>query len=46
LSILSKPAGIGLLVRTEAEGKAEETIIEDLEFLQKQWEKIKQEANT
>ncbi|AUC60405.1 ribonuclease E Rne [Cyanobacterium sp. HL-69] len=46
LSILSKPAGMGLLVRTEAEGKAEETIIEDLEFLQKQWEKIKQEANT
>ncbi|MGY6530232.1 MAG: Rne/Rng family ribonuclease [Cyanobacterium sp.] len=46
LSILSKPAGMGLLVRTEAEGKAEETIIEDLEFLQKQWEKIKQEASS
>ncbi|AFZ46303.1 ribonuclease, Rne/Rng family [Cyanobacterium stanieri PCC 7202] len=46
LSILSKPAGMGLLVRTEAEGKAEETILEDLDFLQKQWEKIKQEANS
>jgi ribonuclease E len=32
LGILVKPAGMGLLVRTEAEGKAEEAIIEDLEF--------------
>jgi ribonuclease E len=46
LSILSKPAGMGLLVRTEADGKPEENIIEDLEFLQKQWEKIQQEANS
>ncbi|NJO94558.1 MAG: ribonuclease E/G, partial [Hydrococcus sp. RM1_1_31] len=37
LAILVKPAGMGLLVRTEAEGKAEEAIMEDLEFLQKQW---------
>lgn len=44
LAILVKPAGMGLLVRTEAEGKAEEAIIEDLEFLQKQWETIQQTA--
>ncbi|RPH91101.1 MAG: Rne/Rng family ribonuclease, partial [Chroococcales cyanobacterium metabat2.561] len=44
LGILVKPAGMGLLVRTEAEGKAEEAIIEDLEFLQKQWENIQQMA--
>ena len=44
LAILMKPAGMGLLVRTEAEGKAEEAIIEDLESLQKQWETIQQQA--
>ncbi|MBR8827652.1 MAG: Rne/Rng family ribonuclease [Gomphosphaeria aponina SAG 52.96 = DSM 107014] len=44
LAILVKPAGMGLLVRTEAEGKAEEAIMEDLEFLQKQWESIQQQA--
>ena len=43
LAILVKPAGMGLLVRTEAEGVAEEAIIEDLEFLQRQWETIQQE---
>jgi ribonuclease E len=37
---------MGLLVRTEAEGRAEEAIIEDLEVLQKQWEAIQQEANS
>jgi ribonuclease E len=36
---------MGLLVRTEAEGTAEEAIIEDLDLLQKQWDKIQQEAN-
>ncbi len=46
LAILIKPAGMGLLVRTEAEGKAEEAIMEDLEFLQKQWELIQQRANS
>jgi len=46
LAILLKPAGMGLLVRTEADGKGEDAIIEDLEFLKKQWEKIQQEANT
>ncbi|BAZ15527.1 ribonuclease E and G [Calothrix sp. NIES-4071] len=44
LAILIKPAGMGLLVRTEAEGKPEEAIIEDLEALQKQWEAIQVEA--
>ncbi|MEB3210705.1 MAG: Rne/Rng family ribonuclease [Leptolyngbyaceae bacterium] len=44
LAILVKPAGMGLLVRTEAEGVSEEAVIEDLEALQKQWENIQQEA--
>ncbi|MBW4657246.1 MAG: Rne/Rng family ribonuclease [Drouetiella hepatica Uher 2000/2452] len=46
LAILVKPPGMGLLVRTEAEGMPEEAIIEDLETLQKQWENIQQEALT
>ena len=46
LAILLKPAGMGLLVRTEAEGKPEEEIIEDLESLQKQWETIQLEAQS
>jgi ribonuclease E len=46
LAILVKPAGMGLLVRTEAEGVPEEAIIEDLETLQKQWESVQQEAGT
>jgi ribonuclease E len=46
LAILVKPAGMGLLVRTEAEGVPEEAIIEDLEALQKQWESVQQEAGT
>lgn len=46
LAILIKPAGMGLLVRTEAEGKDEEAIMEDLEFLQKQWESIQIQANS
>ena len=46
LAILIKPAGMGLLVRTEAEGKPEEAIIEDLEVLQKQWEAIQHEAQS
>lgn len=44
LAILIKPAGMGLLIRTEAEGKPEDAIIEDLEAVQKQWEAIQQEA--
>lgn len=46
LAILVKPAGMGLLVRTEAEGKAEEAIMEDLEYLQKQWEYVQLQANS
>lgn len=46
LAILIKPAGMGILVRTEAEGKPEDSIIEDLEALQKQWEDIQKEAQT
>ncbi|MEH2456929.1 Rne/Rng family ribonuclease [Nostoc sp.] len=46
LAILVKPAGMGLLVRTEAEGKPEEAIMEDLEVLQKQWETIQLEAQS
>ena len=46
LAILIKPSGMGLLVRTEAEGMAEDAILEDLEGLQKQWENIQQEASS
>ncbi len=46
LAILIKPAGMGLLVRTEAEGMTEETVMEDLEVLQKQWEAIQREASS
>lgn len=46
LAILIKPAGMGLLIRTEAEGKPEEAIIEDLEAIQKQWEDILQKAQS
>lgn len=45
LAILIKPPGMGLLIRTEADGKAEEAIMEDLDFLQKQWETIQYQAN-
>ena len=40
------PAGMGLVIRTEAEGMPEEAIIEDLETLQRQWESIIQEAGS
>jgi ribonuclease E len=46
LAILIKPSGMGLVVRTEAEGMLEEAIIEDLEMLQRQWETVMQEATT
>jgi ribonuclease E len=46
LAVLIKPTGMGLLVRTEAEGKSEEDIIEDLERLQRQWEKVEQDADS
>ncbi|WP_404783545.1 Rne/Rng family ribonuclease [Altericista sp. CCNU0014] len=44
LGILIKPAGMGLLVRTEAEDVSEEAIIDDLDQLQKQWESVQQQA--
>jgi ribonuclease E len=46
LAILVKPAGMGLLVRTEAEGQTEEAVMEDLEVLQKQWESVQIEGGT
>jgi ribonuclease E len=46
LAILIKPAGMGLLVRTEAESKAEEAIMEDLESLQRQWEAIQAQTTS
>lgn len=46
LGILIKPAGMGLLVRTEAEDVPEEAIIEDLDLLQKQWESVQEQANS
>jgi ribonuclease E len=46
LAVLAKPAGMGILVRTEAEGTTEDAILEDLEQLQKQWEIVQQDANT
>jgi ribonuclease E len=46
LAILIKPAGMGILVRTEADGMPEEQIIEDLDNLQRQWEGIQQDVAT
>lgn len=46
LAILVKPAGMGIVIRTEAEGMPEEAIMEDLEALQRQWEAILQEASS
>jgi len=46
LGVLIKPSGMGLLVRTEAEGISEDLIIEDMENLQRQWEGIQQEYQT
>ena len=44
LGILVKPPGMGLLIRTEAEGVSEDAIIEDLEALQRSWESVQEEA--
>jgi ribonuclease E len=46
VAILSKPRGMGLLVRTEAEGTSEDALLEDLDRLLKQWEIVQEEANT
>jgi ribonuclease E len=44
LAILIKPSGMGLLVRTEAEDMSEDSIVEDLDNLLKQWEFVQQES--
>jgi ribonuclease E len=44
LAILIKPAGMGMVVRTEAENIPEEAIIEDMEALQRSWEGTTEEA--
>ncbi len=44
LGILIKPPGMGLLIRTEAEGISEDAICEDLKALQQRWEAIQEEA--
>lgn len=44
LGILIKPPGMGLLIRTEAEGISEDAICEDLRTLQQRWEVIQEEA--
>lgn len=36
-----KPEGMGLIVRTEAEGKSEADFVDDINFLVSLWEKIK-----
>ncbi|WP_072622400.1 Rne/Rng family ribonuclease [Spirulina major] len=46
LAVLIKPAGMGLLVRTEAEGKGEDEILEDLDYLLKQWESVQTQASS
>ncbi len=46
LATLIKPAGMGLLVRTEAQGMEIDAIMEDLEGLQGQWELVQQEASS
>ena len=46
LGVLIKPPGAGLLIRTEADGIAEDQLIDDLESLLRQWEAIQQAAET
>ncbi len=46
LGVLVKPPSTGLLIRTEAEGIAEEFLIDDLENLLKQWELIQQASES
>ena len=41
-----KPAGFGLIVRTEAEGSGERDLRNDLEFLLRMWEQIQDRAKT
>lgn len=44
LGILLKPAKMGILIRSSAEGVSEEAIIEDLRYLKKQWNFIEKAA--
>ncbi len=46
LGVLVKPPGAGLLIRTEADGISEESLIDDLESLLRQWEAIQKAAET
>ena len=46
LGVLIKPPGAGLLIRTEAEGVAEDQLIDDLEALLRQWEAIQTAAES
>jgi len=41
-----KPDGMGLIVRTASEGKEEEDFIEDLKFLLKLWDSIRQKEQS
>ena len=41
-----KPAGFGLIVRTEAEGSGERDLRNDLDFLLRMWEQIQDRAKT
>lgn len=43
---LLKPAGVGIIIRTEAEGQSESEIQEDLEFLLERWNNIVTTADT
>lgn len=43
---LLKPAGVGVIIRTEAEDQAEQEIQDDLEFLMEKWSNIVTAADT
>ncbi|MEI7474147.1 MAG: Rne/Rng family ribonuclease [bacterium] len=43
---LLKPAGVGVIIRTEAEEQAEQEIQDDLEFLMEKWSNIVTAADT
>lgn len=46
LAILMKPSQTGIVVRTEAEGASEESIIEDLDRLNSKWERIREKQES